>query len=218
MVIFLKEKIRKIILHSFWLFLIGGVLGFLIETLWHYYKYHEWINKQGLWYGPIKPIYGCGLILLTFLLYKKRNQNAFKIFFLGILIGSIYEYLTSCFQEYILGTSTWNYEAMNFNLNGRIYLPYSLAWGILTLLWIKYLFPSYMNFFKIIEKHKRFKLTYIFIIFLIYNITLTTLITKQYVNRANNINNKSKIAQYIDQKFQDDLIKKKFPKLTILKK
>jgi len=159
MVIFLKEKIRKILFHLFWLFLIGGIFGYVLETFWHFYKYHEWINKQGLWYGPIKPIYGFGLIIITLFLSKQRYKTSLKIFLIGIIIGSIYEYFTSCFQEYAFNTETWSYLNMNYNIHGRIYLPYCFAWGLITLIWIKFLLPFYLKFYKHMAQHKRFKLT-----------------------------------------------------------
>ena len=41
-----KEKIT--FSELVWLFVIGCVGGFVLETFFHYFKKGEWINKQGL--------------------------------------------------------------------------------------------------------------------------------------------------------------------------
>ena len=51
-----------------WLFVLGCLLGFVIETSWHFIKNGVLINKQGLLYGPFKPIYGTGFVLLVLLM------------------------------------------------------------------------------------------------------------------------------------------------------
>lgn len=212
----MKKQIKKILFIALWLFIIGGLLGFIIETFWYYIKNGTWINKQGLWYTPLKPIYGCGLIIITLLLYKRINDNILNIFIYGTLIGSIYEYATSIFQEYVLNTYTWTYQSFNFNINGRIYLPYCFIWGIITLLWIKALYPLFIRFIHHITSKKYIYINYILIIFLLYDITLTTIITYRYAHRLEDTSNK--ILQYVDKHYPDPLIKRRFPKLRIISK
>ena len=124
-----------------WLFVIGAFIGFILETLFYYFKNGIWINKQGLLYGPFKPIYGFGLILIVLVLKNYQDKKLWQKLLVGILIGSSFEYLGSLFQEYVFGTSTWNYSNFNYNISGRIYLPYCLAWGIIAVISIDILYP-----------------------------------------------------------------------------
>ena len=135
------SKRKELITNIIWLFIIGGLLGYFIEVVYYFIKHGVWINKQGLLYGPFKPIYGLGTMLITFVFKKIKNKNWLVIFILGTILGSIYEYSLSVFQEYVLHTSTWNYSSFNYNLNGRIYLPYCFCWGFVSLIWIKICYP-----------------------------------------------------------------------------
>lgn len=197
-----------------WLFVIGCLLGFFIETLWHFFKNGTFINKQGLLYGPFKPIYGLGVLIVTILFYKLQNKNWIIIFILGIFVGTIYEYATSLFQEYVLGTSTWNYSKFNFNINGRIYLPYCIGWGLIALLWIKCIYPK----LKPIIIKIPFWISILTAIFMISNLLISALAVYEYSNRTNNIKHSNKVLNIIDEIYPDKVIKKKFPKLKALKK
>jgi uncharacterized membrane protein len=205
-----KEIFKEII----WLFIIGCFIGFLLETFWYYFKHGFFINKQGLLYGPFKPIYGLGVLIITFVFSKIKNKNGIIIFLLGILIGSLYEYTISMFQEYVLRTSTWNYSNFNLNINGRIYLPYCIGWGFISLIWIKFLYPKFKKLISYIPLF----LSIIVAIFMLCDIILSGLAVFQYSNRMNNINYHNKVLAVIDNIYDDETISKKFPKLKAVKK
>ena len=103
-----KEKIK--ISEIIWLFVIGCLVGFVLETIWHFLKNGVWINKQGLLYGPFKPIYGFGLIFIVLIMNNYREKKFWQKFIIGVILGSAFEYFGSLFQEYVFGTSTWNYS------------------------------------------------------------------------------------------------------------
>lgn len=205
-----KNKFKEIT----WLFIIGCLIGFILETLWYYLKHGIIINKQGVLYGPFKPIYGFAVVLITILFSKIKTNNNIKIFIIGIILGTSYEYLTSLFQEFILKTSTWNYSSFKFNLNGRIYLPYCIAWGIITLIWIKILYPKFK---KIIDKIP-FNVTLIIAILMIINLVLSAFAVHEYSNRQNNLKTNNKVLKLMDDLYPDDIMKTKFPKLKAIKK
>lgn len=208
------EKINKLLQNIIWLFVIGCFTGFILESIWYYFKHGIFINKQGVLYGPFKPIYGLGILIITSIFYNKKKMNNIAIFILGVIVGSIYEYLTSLFQEYILGTSTWNYSTFNLNLNGRIYLPYCIGWGLFSLIYIKYIYPKLNN---LISKIPLW-FSYIVAIFMISNLIISGLSVYQYSNRVNNIKTNNKILKKIDSIYDDEFMKKKFPKLKVIKK
>ena len=205
-----SELFKKII----WLFVIGCLLGFVIETIWYLLKNGILINKQGLLYGPFKPIYGIGVLIITALFHKIQNKNRVMIFILGILVGTIYEYGTSLFQEYVLGTSTWDYSKFNFNINGRIYFPYCIGWGLITLLWIKFIYPK----LKLLIIKIPLWISVITSIFMLSNLIVSALAVYEYSNRANDIRHNSKVLSVMDEVYPDEVINKKFPKLKALKK
>lgn len=212
-----NNKIIRTIINFTWLFIIGAVCGFIIETSWHFIKNGVFINKQGLWYGPFKPIYGLGLTLITGLLYKFKDKKIITIFLLGTIIGTVFEYLAALFQEVFLNTYTWTYASFNLNINGKIYLPYCLFWGLLSVLWVKFGLKIYLKIFDKLDSKVFTVISIVLFIFMIYNASLTYLIVDRYSKRYYGIASTNVIEDYIDKKYSDDIVKKHFPKLRVKK-
>lgn len=212
-----KDK-KLTISEIIWLFVIGCLIGFVLETLWHFIKNGVWINKQGLLYGPFKPIYGFGLIIIMLFMNNFKDKKIWQKFIIGVLVGSAFEYFGSLFQEYVFGTSTWNYSRFNYNIGGRIYLPYCLAWGVIAIICTDFLYPKFKKVYEKIPKKTNLILTSIIGVFMAVNITLTVLATVGYANRANNIATDSAVFKMIDKKYPDEYIHKKFPKLRVVEK
>lgn len=201
-----------------WLFVIGAFIGFILETLFYYFKNGIWINKQGLLYGPFKPIYGFGLILIVLVLKNYQDKKLWQKLLVGILIGSSFEYFGSLFQEYVFGTSTWNYSNFNYNISGRIYLPYCLAWGIIAVISIDILYPFIKRTLSKINEKVYYTLSIILTIFMIGNITLTALASIRYSDRANNKEANNIVFKTIDKLYPDEYMQIKFPKMKIITK
>ncbi|CDF12209.1 putative uncharacterized protein [Mycoplasma sp. CAG:776] len=210
-----KEKIK--ISEIIWLFVIGCLVGFVLETIWHFLKNGVWINKQGLLYGPFKPIYGFGLIFIVLIMNNYREKKFWQKFIIGIILGSAFEYFGSLFQEYVFGTSTWNYSNFNLNIGGRIYLPYCFAWGIIAVFCVDFVYPFLK---KILNKINPcfYKIITVGVgIFMIINISLTALASIRYSDRANKENTDSAVFKVIDSLYPDEYMQIKFPKMKIIK-
>ena len=214
----MKKQKKFPIIEIIWLFIVGSFLGFLLETVWHYLKYGTIINKQGLLYGPFKPIYGFGLIIVIISMVKFKNKNILMQFSMGVLIGSAFEYISSLFQEYIFGTSTWDYANFNYNIGGRIYLPYSLAWGVIALICLYFIYPFVKWTLEKTPLKIKKLLTIIVSIFMAFNIIMTVLATVGYAKRANNISKSGTVFKAIDELYPDTYMRQKFPGLKIIKK
>ncbi len=95
-------------------------------------------------WGPYLPIYGVGAILITFLLYRYRNDLV-ALFVMGAVLCSIIEYFTSLIMEKIFKIRWWDYSHMQFNLNGRICLFNSCMFGLGGIVIMKIINPFYMR-------------------------------------------------------------------------
>ena len=209
-----KTKVSELV----WLFVIGCLVGFVLETLWHFFKNGEWINKQGLLYGPFKPIYGFGLIFVVLVMNNYREKKFWQKFIIGVILGSAFEYFGSLFQEYIFGTSTWNYSHFNFNIGGRIYLPYCLAWGVIAVFCVDVIYPLFKKLINKVNK-KIYKITTIIVaIFMIINVSLTALASIRYSDRANNNAATNTVFKVIDELYPDEYMQVKFPKMKVITK
>ena len=84
---------------------------------------------RGFLIGPYCPIYGFGALSIILLL--KRYMNDYVVFFvMSIIVCSVLEYLTSFFMEKIFKARWWDYSNKKFNINGRICLINSIAFGV----------------------------------------------------------------------------------------
>lgn len=150
------EKSSKInIHHLFWYFLIFSILGLVIETIYCYCVTGVIESRKGLIWGPFCPVYGvCGSILIL-VLDKLQVKGYLKLFVSGFIFGSIAEYILSYCLEAIYGMKFWNYEYLSWNLNGRISLLFSLYWGILSVVLIKFVKSAIDKLIAKIKPHTR---------------------------------------------------------------
>lgn len=112
----------------FLIFLIYSFLGYLLEVMYCSYLQKKLVNR-GFLFGPLCPIYGIGSLIL-YLLLSRFSDNYFLVFFLGVFITTILEYLTSLIFEMIFHNKWWDYSEEKFNINGRICLSNSIFFGI----------------------------------------------------------------------------------------
>lgn len=113
----------------FLLFIIYSFLGWCMEVIGKLIEQKKFINR-GFLIGPYCPIYGCGALLITFLL-KKYTGDPFVLFVMTIIVCGSLEYLTSYFMEKIFHARWWDYSQKKFNINGRVCLDTIIPFGLL---------------------------------------------------------------------------------------
>lgn len=137
-----KEK-NKIKLSRFQLFILYfflfAFIGWLMETIYAIFTLGHFV-KRGFLYGPICPIYGFGALMLILFLAKYRKNNL-KLFIYAAVIFSVFEYIVSYCLDALFAMHWWDYTNEFFNLNGRITLSFSIAWGIIAILFINHIYP-----------------------------------------------------------------------------
>lgn len=115
-------------------FFIYSFCGWLMETVLCSVEDHRFVNR-GFLNGPLCPIYGVGvLLMLIFLIPVKESlpdltRSVPVVFFSGLVLASAVEYFTSWIMEKLFHARWWDYSNKKYNLNGRICLSISLAWG-----------------------------------------------------------------------------------------
>lgn len=131
-------------------FLIYAFIGWLLETLYALGALGHFV-KRGFLYGPLCPIYGWGAIILISLL-KKYNHMPIKLFLYSSVVFSIFEYVVGFGLDALFAAKWWDYTNDFMNLNGRISIFYSFAWGIIAIIFIKLIHPCVVKITKKIIK------------------------------------------------------------------
>lgn len=147
-------------------FLLFACIGWIMETLYAIYNLGHFV-KRGFLYGPICPIYGYGALILIMFFYRYKNHN-FKLFIYAAVIFSVFEYSVSYILDAMFAMHWWDYTNEFFNLNGRISIFYSFAWGIIAILFINHIYPFFLKHVNIILS----KIPYAMQIILLYTFLL----------------------------------------------
>ena len=86
-----------------------------------------------------------------FLCLERFHDNIVLLFFMSIVICTIWEYVVGVFLELVFKTKYWDYSHLKFNFQGRICLSNSLCWGVLGVLLIKYVHPFIVSVLKNVD-------------------------------------------------------------------
>ncbi|MFR0822958.1 MAG: putative ABC transporter permease [Clostridia bacterium] len=215
-----------------WYFVIYSVLGFIIETIFGMLTKGVIESRKSFLYGPFCGIYGLGAIVMIIgLQYFKKNN--YTLFFGGFLIGSIVEYIVSLVGEYVYHIKWWDYSTMPFNLNGRICVWFSLAWGILAIYLMTSIHPKIDHFIDRFTPKTIRTLAIISVILLMIDSMITGVALKMFFTRLvqnyqlelQNVDNymidyeklyqHPTIKQIVDHWFTDEKILKTFPNIKV---
>ena len=111
-----------------------------------------WMSRSSVLYGPFSVVWGLGAVLLTVVLTPLAKKNDRYVFLGGFLLGGTYEYMASVFTELVFGQVFWDYSDMPLNIGGRTNVLFMFFWGLLSVVWIKILYPALS---KVIERIPR---------------------------------------------------------------
>ena len=136
---------KEILVYSFMIFIICSFFGYFMEVFWVYLGTKKLVNR-GFLCGPIIPIYGFGAILILFCLIRYYN-DPIVVFVFGMIITSALEYFVSFLMEKIFHNKWWDYSNDKYNINGRICLRNSFAFGVLSLVIIYLVTPLFAIIF-----------------------------------------------------------------------
>lgn len=125
-------------------FFLYSFFGWLCECIYCSIPAHKFINR-GFLAGPYCPIYGCGALAVLHML-DPFGYSVPLIFFMGIVVTSALEYITSWGMEVLFHTKWWDYSTYPFNINGRVCLKNSLLFGCMVLVVYYLVHPAIKDF------------------------------------------------------------------------
>lgn len=132
-------------------FIIYSFLGWVMESTFRSVLEKKIINT-GFLIGPLCPIYGIGACIM-FLFLDKFYDNVLILFLVSIVSLTLWEYIVGVLLEKVFNTKYWNYSNQKFNFQGRICLFNSLCWGVLGVIFIKYIHPFIQELVKKVDIH-----------------------------------------------------------------
>ncbi len=193
---------------------VGSFAGVVVESIWCILRHGYLESRAGLVYGPFNLLYGVGALTLTLALYRFRNRGRWLSFLGGMLVGSVVEYICSWGQELILGSRSWDYSRMPFNLNGRICLLYSCFWGVLGVLWIKDIYPRMAKW--ILKLPNRFGkiATWCVAAFLVVNCVVSMVAVYRWSERVHDVPASNSFWEMVDERFPDERMERVYANMN----
>lgn len=199
-----------------WIFLIGSLIGFCVETLWCYVTTGTIESRKGVLYGPFTPIYGFGGVLMTLALYRVRQRNGLFIFLASAAIGMAFEFLCSWLQEMVLGTISWDYSGTHLNLAGRVNAQYGIFWGVLGLLFIRHAYPFLSRYIERLPVRLGRWLTWVLVVFMLVNMLLSSVAVRRWTDRQLGLAPANVVEQTMDRWYPDDRMQAIYPNMKLV--
>lgn len=198
----------------FWIFFIGSITGFLVESIWCIFRKGYFESRSSIIYAPLAIIYGFGGIIIYVILKDMYNYKL--CFILGAVGGTIVEFLCSFLQEKVFGTVSWDYSHLPFNINGRICLVFSICWGLLAILWVKYLQPFLDKLLRKIPNTIGKPLTIVLFVIVLSLGLLSFLTVLRWGERIDGVQATSSLGKWLDYRFPNEFMKIIYPNMKFL--
>lgn len=169
-------------LECIYFFIIGAFAGWLLECVFKFLS-KNFQRTPGILNTPFCILYGVGTVALSMVINKFTN-NIWLLFIISMFVLTIMEYITFILLKRIYNVQLWNYDNMTFNINEKVCIEFSIVWGVLGALYIKFVLPFLKTFFVIAQSTA---LT--FSIYLLFAIILGDFVYSSYIL----VKNKNKV-------------------------
>jgi uncharacterized membrane protein len=200
----------------FWVFFIASYIGLILESLWCVVTRGYLESRSGLVYGMLNPVYGGGAVLMTLILARRQRKGDLGVFVGGMLIGGFFEYLISLSQELLFSSVSWEYSQTQLNLHGRTNLMFSLIWGFLALVWVRYLYPGLVRFIRKIPAKFGHIVAIVLAVLLTANIGISALAVHRWSERASGDPAGNSLDSFLDERYPDERLKEIYPNLVFV--
>lgn len=210
-----KGYIKLDFFNIFWIFVLGCVVGVVIETIYHFILFGGYENRTGMLYGPFSPIYGFGAVLMTVALNRFYKKSFILIFFLTAVIGGAFEYAVSWFMEFAFGIVAWDYTGTFLSLDGRTNFMYMVMWGVLGCIWIKLLLPYVLKLINLIPWNWRYAVTSVCAVLMIANGILTLGAYDSWFQRQAGNPPENALEEFCNTYYDDEFMESRFESMTI---
>lgn len=197
------------------IFLVASVLGLILETIWMFVAYGVLESRVGLVWGPFSPLYGCGAVLLTVVLWRLRDQPTWMIFLISAGLGGILEQLAGWSMETVMHAWSWSYLHFPDHITQWVAWRFLIVWGLLGVAWCKVIMPELL--YRIGEPTSRRQAVVVSFLtaFIALDIAMTVACFWRAGKREEGVPPQNVFEEYVDRHFGDEFIKGKFENLKM---
>ncbi len=174
------------------------------------------MSRSSVLYGPFSIVWGLGAVVLTLVLYRLSKLEDRYIFCIGAVLGGVYEYACSLFTEKVFGTVFWDYSHMSFHIGGRTNLLYMVFWGMLSVVWIKMVYPPMSRLIEKVPPKVGKTITWVIVVFMLVNSLVSAGAMLRYTRRKAGIEPRNVLEEFIDRTYEDERMEEVWPNMTLI--
>lgn len=194
-----------------WLFVVGSVIGFILEGLWHILRTGTWESHTATVWGPFCLIYGIANALAYALSSLIGRKSLWMQFLIYGALGSVIEYFGSLFQEWFFGFSSWDYSHHFLNIGGRISIWMTFLWGALGIFFTKCLFPLFKKVLHRMKGNAWNIASLVTAVFMSVNLIFTAMTVLRWSERQEDLPASNVWEEYADENYDDERMQDIFP-------
>lgn len=208
-----RENVMSAIYRLFWIYVICGVAGFVIETVWCWIDFQEFTSRTSNLFFPINCVWGVGGVVLYLTTLKNHWNNGIYIFAKCTLVGTVFEFLCGYLGEHLLEVTFWDYSGMPLHIGKYINLPFCMVWGLIGVLWVRKVYPLLkQKLEKPVRGSGRLAVN-LFLMFMIVSQLFTGTALLRMHARQEGKAAESRMAQVLDTCFTDQMLQAYFQKM-----
>ncbi|MCD8379766.1 MAG: putative ABC transporter permease [Lachnospiraceae bacterium] len=196
-----------------WIFIIWAFVGDLFETVFVWATTGVWMSRTSVIYGTFSIVWGFGAVIITVVTQRLAGREDRFVFFSGAVLWGVYEYTCSVISEYVFGRTFWDYSDMMFNIGGRTNLLFCLFGGVLSVLWVKSLYPLISGLIEKIPPAIGVVITWVVTVVMIADLLLSGAVLSRYVNRLEGVVAQNVLEEFIDANYSDAFVESVWPNM-----
>lgn len=132
-----------------WLFFIYSFCGWIAEITVTVIGKRKFINR-GVVKGPFCCVYGFAAVAVT-IGTRGLHESIFFLFLGSLIIATFVQWLTGRLLEKLHQYKWWDYSDKKWNIDGYICFSYSILWGVIGVVILKYINPLLLSFYHLIS-------------------------------------------------------------------
>lgn len=206
-----KEKRMTMFYKAVCVYLLGGLVGTLWETLLNLCRGKGFVFCNGSLFTPFNFVYGFGALVIVLCL--QNLSKVWQVYLVGAIGGGFVEYILSFLEEKLLGTRSWNYEGKFLNINGRTTLVYMAFWGLLCVAVIYLVYNPLSRWLYTLPVRPMLIFAIVATILLSIDLLATVSAIFRYAERNAGKEGFLWIAKALDRFFDDTFMTRRFPNM-----
>lgn len=206
-----NSETKYITYHNmFWLFMMGNVLGVILEGSWCLIRTGHWETHVVSMWGPFCIIYGVGAVGFYVGSVWLKNRKVITQFFVFSLIAALVEYICSWILEYGLHMKAWDYSRHFLNIEGRVSLKMTVMWGVLGIVFSYFLIPLINKIFVRMQGKLWHAACVCMSVFMAVNLIFTAMCLVRWKNRQEGMPPQNYMERMIDETYDNHKMERRF--------